>query len=784
MSLPREILKWIQGLDLSYSVKNPKRDFSNGFLLAEILSRYWREVPLHSFDTGSSLLKKADNWQTLEKVLKRRGFQLSREVMDSVMHQKNGHLVPLLEEIYTFLTKREIQNFPGMEHEEVPKPEFSPLVITRTMDSPPASALHGLQPLNVTPSGSADGGLKAPKPKPMQASLTADATGLQNVKFTEVTVKAVDNIALLRGMRSDAGIGASVLSDPSVGLTTPFGVPVLDSLPAAPYGSVQQLMSAQCRDAFRASAAATLTADAAPAGLPSIHRFINRQDNLGADMKGYVWTALGKKAATIATCIEEDPEEHIAFLCCFDPIFTLLSPHDDDWLQAQGLIIKVAQELSAHDSTLAIRLGLDGLLSVHAAHLRSGRMAVPHREGILRLLRAYIASADATAKLEFFRQLQTMLLASPAGGVRRARSADTTTFLSCLSFLASLEDSVPEQVGDFCVYHALKGLKMSSPSARAAALAILTSLASCGLVAQVMKVLPQVSAVASRLDIEAWEVTAQLAVLCGALLDAVLPALSRSGTPRTASTPPLSRADSRAEIQAIHEICVKGASGFTPVLMAAHARAVYQLLLLVLQPHSPIPARKVALVALAPRVTFQPHEYLIHDKVLHTSFLGHYMRLLLSLPASARQALLDRDGATQTIEGAIRGYAITPISTVWDPLAAATALSDIIQAGHTAVGTPPRELQDVMEVFALGVLSPNFADDQNRSQWWGLLKCVEKDIYAMLTAAAGGANTEFHELLVHIVTKFYLELGSPDLEPNATLETVQQGALHWFRARH
>lgn len=121
--LPRDVLKWLQSLDLSYSVKNVKRDFSNGFLVAEILSRFFpHEIQMHSFDNGSALSKKLDNWDQLAKFFDRKGMPISRPMIDGVVHCKDGAALPLVSTIYTMLTNRPMpqQTRPQNDDELIP----------------------------------------------------------------------------------------------------------------------------------------------------------------------------------------------------------------------------------------------------------------------------------------------------------------------------------------------------------------------------------------------------------------------------------------------------------------------------------------------------------------------------------------------------------------------------------------------------------------------------------------------------------------------------------------
>ncbi|XP_063732555.1 spermatogenesis-associated protein 4 isoform X2 [Eleginops maclovinus] len=111
--MPREVLKWLQSLELSIYPKNVRRDFSNGFLVAEILSRYYpQDFPLHSYDNGTSLASKQRNWRQIER---KQNLHLMKDVIDSSIHCKPGAAELLVQEVYTVLTNQSIRDVQGPE---------------------------------------------------------------------------------------------------------------------------------------------------------------------------------------------------------------------------------------------------------------------------------------------------------------------------------------------------------------------------------------------------------------------------------------------------------------------------------------------------------------------------------------------------------------------------------------------------------------------------------------------------------------------------------------------
>ena len=114
--LQRDVLKWIQSLDLSLPVRNSKRDFSNGYLVAEIFSWYYpQEITMHSFANGTSLEAKLGNWSQLRRFFQKRSFDIPKELVDGVIHCKPGAAQLFIQVVYSLLTNRSLKCMPVSE---------------------------------------------------------------------------------------------------------------------------------------------------------------------------------------------------------------------------------------------------------------------------------------------------------------------------------------------------------------------------------------------------------------------------------------------------------------------------------------------------------------------------------------------------------------------------------------------------------------------------------------------------------------------------------------------
>ncbi|KAL8568810.1 hypothetical protein ACOMHN_000093 [Nucella lapillus] len=108
--LSRDLLRWVLGLDLAWKIKTPKWDLTNGYLVADIFSRFFQhDICMHYFYNGDSLELKQKNWYLLKKLIRSKHLDISDEVVDGTMHCKEGAAVLLLERIYEIFTHRPVK---------------------------------------------------------------------------------------------------------------------------------------------------------------------------------------------------------------------------------------------------------------------------------------------------------------------------------------------------------------------------------------------------------------------------------------------------------------------------------------------------------------------------------------------------------------------------------------------------------------------------------------------------------------------------------------------------
>ncbi|GMH39954.1 hypothetical protein BSKO_07858 [Bryopsis sp. KO-2023] len=174
----RDVLRWVQSLDLSHSLRNVRRDMANGFMVAEILSRYFPEdVQMHSFENATCTHFKRDNWIQLQKILTRREIELPEAIVVGTMEGDYGVGVGLLEMLYETLNQKKL-----------PEPEQLPdsgenFVPDQNLDFGAPSPMAG------DSSGAAR----------MGATRVSRNTGSnQGIEFGDVNIQAVSDAAAIR----------------------------------------------------------------------------------------------------------------------------------------------------------------------------------------------------------------------------------------------------------------------------------------------------------------------------------------------------------------------------------------------------------------------------------------------------------------------------------------------------------------------------------------------------------------------------------------------------------
>ena len=120
---PRELVKWLQSLDLSYKIKNISRDLANGFCIAEILSRYpvpfvtslpydvtnYYRVNMHQFSNGISFSERTTNWEHITEILtKKYHMTYPPDLPEKVKCQTPNAALEFLVLLYKFLTRKNL----------------------------------------------------------------------------------------------------------------------------------------------------------------------------------------------------------------------------------------------------------------------------------------------------------------------------------------------------------------------------------------------------------------------------------------------------------------------------------------------------------------------------------------------------------------------------------------------------------------------------------------------------------------------------------------------------
>jgi hypothetical protein len=756
--LPREIIKWLQSLDLTFVVKNPKRDLSNGYLIAEILSRSFpKDINLMSFENGTRLEAKVDNWEQLYKFFKKKQIAVAKQDFDPVIHCAPNAAQFFICKLYQLLTKKQLK-YIAAENDEAPAPAFMRETASyRLKDHEIARVVDKNERTYV-----AIGKLgqyheerrilkqqEAPlllqeerRRKKVQPGVDLEMQSREihedSVQVDEVRVKSlqVDSTQLRPGPGGRSGPqqgGVSLGSQSSLvkKVSTPRGsaVGALAGMqpPALFVKPAMDIMRPLVQSIIQESEELSKLIDARKDIVVS---FMEQcREHVPEETSVRVFETLANRAQLLVESLTRSSPEFWKVWSTFYPALTDFSEQSMVFESAVYFFKRIGDLMREADPTLTQQLVTEvGLPSLAKELARSPEK----REHLCEIIYSY-TQEDTLNHLLVLRALKEKL-------------NDTPVYISCLSCLISRDAQLSlldDYLLDLYIYYALVAIQSPQPKIRVAGTAILCTIVMCS--SQDNSVVALIPSFAALANDDWWEVQAQLLLLSAHLLSKIT--ASERNEERGEGDSGTDKVETPAGVASGYEL---GGQGDEMAMLPGSEDAVAQLQEIIGRLFVVSNSKNVLQVGLSALCQ------LLFD---FTDLQPLFVAVLLEQPAPLRQRLLrpvDADGA-QDVDSAAAGtklvyvsgsstrqYEEKCISLIWPHLDMAKTFVKQQQRRSSPLGAWE---EPHLEVF-FATLPPFFEEDE-AEEWLQQFEQSKQYIFVALV------DPYLHSLSTRIISKFW-----------------------------